>query len=363
MPLHYHRSPRPYQLPRHNSPNGRILTIICQTGARSGRQANGTANVNGFRNLFSLFAALLPAVCLLGANPTTRLSGRDLQGQPHEIPAAGRPTVVIFVRPGQKQSEIEVSETAQELASSKQLSILGIISGPTDPTLQTDLDAMHWTWPLLTDPSYTLSGAFQVNAWPTTIIFDSQGKIVGRIAGHPPSLKATLAAYVAYATGATTREEMEEQLTRQQIVQDSANEKAYRHLMVVQDFLTSGRTDDAAAQLRQAQDLTPTSDSARLLMARDMLILGETTQADALLATLDSTTQPGELALLRARSAIATGHWQKAKDLLLQAQAATPDPATQAETQYWLGILYTHNNDYQEAAQAFRKAYETARPR
>ncbi|GEM_PF-4473771 len=316
-----------------------------------------------FRKLFFLFAAVLPAAFLVAGNPTTRWTGRDLQDQPREIPTAGRPTVLVFLHPGQKQSDLAVSEVAQDLINAKQLSILGIMSGPADATLRPAVDALHWAWPLLSDPAYSLSGDFQVNAWPTTIIFDSQGNLVGRIAGRPLSLRASLAAYVAYASGTLTRAQLEEELTHQQIVQDSADQRAHRHLLLVQQFLASGRVEDAAAQMQQAQDLAPAAEPLRLLMARDLLLLGETTQADAILDTLDATTQSGELALLRARSAIAAGHWQKAKDHLLQAQTTSSDATSQAETQYLLGLIYTHDSNYQEAARCFRKAYEAALPR
>lgn len=315
-----------------------------------------------FRNLLFLSAVLLLATCLLAANPTTRSTARDLQNQPHDIPTAGRPTVLVFLHPGQKESDLAVSEVAQDLAKAKQLSILGIISGPADAAVRPAVDAIHWNWPLLTDPAYSLSGDFQVNAWPTTIIFDSQGNPVGRIAGRPYNLKASLAAYVAYVSGTLTRAQLDEELTRLQIVQDDADQKAHRHLLLVKQFLTSGRVEDAAAQMQQAQDLAPAAEALRLLMARELLLLGETTQADAVLATIEGTSQSGELALLRGRSAIAAGRWQEAKNLLLKPQTSFPDPTSQAETQYLLGVIHTHNNDYLQAAQAFRKAYETTLP-
>jgi tetratricopeptide (TPR) repeat protein len=195
-------------------------------------------------------------------------------------------------------------------------------------------------------------------AWPTTLVFDSQGNLVGRIAGHPLNHRASLAAYVAYVSGTLTRTELDEELTRQQIVQDDANQKAHRHLLLARQFLTSGRTDDAAAQVREAQQLHPSTPALRLLMARELLILGETTQAEALLGTLDAATQPDELAILKARCAIALGRWPEAKDYLQKTRPAAPDPATAAEMLYWLGMIYTHDADYPQAAEAFRKAYE-----
>lgn len=310
-----------------------------------------------FGNLLCLFVVLLPAAWLLADNPTTR--ARDLNNQPHDIPTAGRPTVLIFLHPGQKENDLAVSEVANDLANAKGLSIMGIISGPADAAPRRAVDAMGWNWPLLTDPSYSLSGDFQVNAWPTTIVFDAQGNPAGRIAGHPINLKNTLAAYIAYVSGTLTRAQLDEELTRQQIVQDDADQKAHRHLLLVQQFLTSGRVEDAAAQLQQAQDLCPAAEPLRLLMARELLILGETAQADSVLATVEGTSNPGELALLRGRCAIATGHWQEVKDYLAKAQAAQTDPAGKAEVQYWLGILSEHEANYRQAAEVFRKAYES----
>lgn len=311
-----------------------------------------------FRHLFATCTVLLPAVCLLGANPTTRVAARDLHNQPQQIPTPGRPTVLVFLRPGQPQSEQQISEISHDLGNAKQLSILGVVSG-SPATRPTTMEAMQWTWPILPDETYAISGAFEVFAWPTTIVFDAQGSFVGRIADHPLNHRANLTAYVAYASGTTTLAQMEDELNRQQVVQDDADQKAHRHLLIAQQFLTSGRTDDAATQVRKAQELQPSAPAVRLLMARELLILGETAQADALLATIDKTSQPEEFALLRGRCAIALGHWDDAKGFL-HARPISSEPAIAAETLYWQGILHTRDADYRHAADAFRKAYEAA---
>jgi tetratricopeptide (TPR) repeat protein len=157
-----------------------------------------------------------------------------------------------------------------------------------------------------------------------------------------------------------TRAQLDEELNRQQIVEDSAEQKALRHLLLAQQLLASGRSDDAKEQLKQAQDLTPTTEPVRMLMARAMLLLGDAKGADAVLTTLQGTSRPGELALLRGWSATVQERWKEARGCLLEAQNQPLDPAGRAECQYWQGIIYQHDGDFPHAAEAFRKAYESS---
>jgi thioredoxin-like negative regulator of GroEL len=316
--------------------------------------------VTRFRILAGLLMVLLQVGSAWAGSPTTRGVGNDLHGQRWEIPTAGRPTVVIFLRPDQKQSELEIDQVSQGLLQAKQVAVLGVVSGPDAGKRAQAVG--QWDWPLLADESFTLSGAFEVHAWPTTLIFDSKGKLAGRIAGNPASLKSKVAAYVAYVSGAMTRAQLDEELTRQGIVQDSGEQKAFRHLLLVQELLARGRVDEATAQLKQAHDLAPATESVRLLMARDMLLLGDAKEADAVLATLQGTSQRGEWALLCGRSAIVQGRWQEAAARLREAHDRPLGPAARAECQYWAGVVYQHDADFAHAAEAFRKAYESSRP-
>lgn len=301
-----------------------------------------------------LLLCVAASSALAGASPH-RIAA-DAAGKSLQLPVAGEVTLLVFLQPGQAHSDQAAAEVARQLASTPAIKVVGIVSGPA--AWQRAAIIMQWPWPLLTDEDYAASGTFDVHVWPTALLFDAAGRPVARLPGFPQSFAARLAAYTAFATGKLTQAQLDAELTQLHLVQDSADQKAARHLLLAEQFLAGRRLADAAQQLRQAQDLAPAADPVRLRLVRAELRLGESKAADDLLAAIDGAAVPAaEMELLRGWTALAQGRWEEARSSLLQAKQ---DGAQPAEVEYHLGCLYAHDGDYQRAADSFRQAFQAA---
>lgn len=268
-----------------------------------------------------------------------------------QLPVPGNVTVAIFVRPGQDQSQREIAEVEQVLGAYPEAKATAVISGPEAKSASTKLP-----WPIVLDEQYATSGRFEVHAWPSTVVFSPKGKAVGHLAGFPLNFRNNLQAYLAFAAGKSSRAELEQQLAEFRLVQDSADQKAWRHLLLVEELLAGGRVENARGELQHAEDLAPAGEKVRLRLAREQLRLGMTKPADDLLRTFGQKSgDPAELAFLRGWAAAEMGRWEEAERELLAALAAGIRPA---EGQYRLGMVYELQQQFPLAAGAFRQAYE-----
>ncbi len=307
----------------------------------------------------------IPTILLLLAMPLSVLAwqGQDAAGNRIEVPVAGQLSVVVFIQPGQSHSMREMDDVKQVLAGSaiRPVQVVAVVSGPDARRRALAIDAKQWSWPIAIDEQYACSGQFEVNAWPTAVLFDKAGKLAGRIAGSPLSFTSRFAAYLDFAGGRITRERLDEQLAESAVVEDSTDHKAMRHLRLVDQLLAAGRTEDAQAQLRQAQELSPTAEVVRLQLVRAMLLLNQAKPADELLAAVEGkSAQAGELACLRGWAACSLERWEQAEQFLSQARK---EGAPSAEVDYRLGVVYLNEGKYQEAADSLRHAYQaTTRP-
>ena len=292
--------------------------------------------------------------------------GPDTAGRQVQIPPAGQVSILLFFQPQQTHSQREIADLQNILANPQRrnIQLIGIISGPDSPQQAARMDPKLWHAPLLLDQQYEGSGRFAIAAWPTAVVVDPQGKIVGRIPGSPINFTVRLAAYLDFATGQITADQLEKQLADCSVIQDSADQKALRHLLLTEQLFASDRLADARKQLQAAQDLSPVADAVRLRLARAQLLLGEANLADDLLSTLEAKASPAtlpagdgtaaaQLLHLRGWAALSLGRWGEAEKLLLKARQQGAAPA---EVSYHLGLVYLHQGQHQQAAEAFRQA-------
>ena len=311
-----------------------------------------------------ILALILAQAALLGNLRAQTLpkpdawNGKDLAGNPAQVPAPGKVSVLVFVQPGQEQTRRQLADITKELPlAAGDLQLVAITSGPSALQHAREVEPAQWPFPVLVDEDYSASGKFEVHAWPTTVILDAHGTQVGRLPGWSVSFATSLPAYLAFAQGKSTRDELERALAAQGVVQDSSDQKASRHLMLAERLYQSDRRDDAAEQLKAAQDLAPATPALRLRLARAELLLGQVQKADDLLKTLEPAGLPaGELSLLRGWAAMAGERWPDAKALLLEALHQGADAA---QTHYRLGLVFTHEGDQPHAAEAFRNACQS----
>jgi len=95
-----------------------------------------------------------------------------------------------------------------------------------------------------------------------------------------------------------------------------------------------------------------------MLLLSDLLSqLGEPAKAITYLDAIPAdTAPPWRTALIRGRAHVRLDQYEQAIDPLKQATMLNPRPS---EAWYLLGVVYQKSSHHEDAAAAFRKAYET----
>lgn len=305
---------------------------------------------------------LLPAILLLliaiplraedaAIAPTTAMTAG---GEKVTIPVPGRPTLVAFVRGGQPQSQMALSQIQAALGDGADLSLMVVVSGPN---ASEQAGAFVGRGTVLVDHDFGLSGRLNVRAWPTIVLIGPDGRERAHLAGVPKSLRADLSAHLDFLAGRIDADRLRARLERHEVVGDSAGDAAGRRLEVARRLMRSGEFDAARHEIDEALKLRPDDPSLRLALARVMLLQGDTAGAAGVLDAIPAgAVPPGQLQTLRGRAAILTGRWQEARALLEDAVKLNPSPA---EAYYLLGIVHERAGDAGLAAAAFRRAFES----
>jgi hypothetical protein len=299
-----------------------------------------------------------------------QVTTRATDGAAVTIPTPGRPTLLLFVRVDQEQSRTAVEGAIAATKDSPGVQTLVILSSQdtpeqirklTGPASQpsgsgTPAVGSSPAWPVVIDPEFTLVGQYQVRVWPTSLVIMPDGKEVARLRGLPQTYARDLAAYLAFATGKIDRRALDQALGSAEIVGDSPQQMASRHLQVAQRLLEKGMVEQARIQLEQGLKLHPQDQRLQLTMARALLLLDQPAPAMALLEAYDDKSSlAGEVGTLKGWALVEQRKWDQAIVMLRGAVRLNPNPA---EAYYFLGIACQVKGQPVEAAAAFRSAYE-----
>lgn len=291
------------------------------------------------------------------APPTVKWTAQDTRGQQLAIPAADRSTVVLFVRGDQPQSKQAIQQAKTVLKSQDAVQAIVVLSGQQDAQAPATTAAnLGWTGPIVLDLDYAASGRLGVHVWPTTVVVSANGQQVAHLPGISSSFSTQLDAYLAFAAGKIDRNELTKRLGATDVVGDTAEQMAARHLQVAQRLMEKGLLDQAQAEIAEGLKRQPRNASLRLVLARILLRQGEIKQAQALIENFGADEIPAwQRSLLRGQLLLANKQWDAALPLLQEALKLNPDPA---ETQYELGRVYSQKGDWQHASEAFKAAFE-----
>lgn len=309
----------------------------------------------------------LPALCLALAGPAWAQDdpkaarpiwqATDLAGRSVQVPAAQQPTLILFIKAEQPQSEQALRTAAALLEKAGPLQAVAVFSGP-----EAKLSALKLTqnklWPaaVVADPNYAISGAMSIRAWPSTELVLASGEKCLHIAGLPGSYQRDLAAHLAFATGKIDRPTLEKQLAETGLVEDDPQQVARRHLHLARQHLAQGQVPQAHAELLAGLKIQPENALLRLALADVQVTLGHPEKALADLESLPADAAPAwQLGLLRGRALVALGRGDEAATTLEQALHLNPDPAP---AHYLLGLVHQQRGDWENAARAFRAAFE-----
>ncbi|MGN6369238.1 MAG: tetratricopeptide repeat protein [Phycisphaerae bacterium] len=276
--------------------------------------------------------------------------------------SAESPTLLLFLRADQQQSLEELSQLPSLAKDHPTVKVLAILSGD-DASSSTPKFAEKCPWPIIPDTTYAASGKFEVHVWPTTVLVAPQNggggggaKTIAHIPGLPISFASDLSAYLDFATNRIDRATLNKRLANRDLVVDTSDQKAARHIEVAHRLAAQGMKEEARAELARASSLNPADPLLRLSIARIHLILADPASAQKILNDPGlQNVAPLQLGTLKAWAAIQTNNFPLARQLLESSLALNPDPA---EADYLYGLVLLHDNDAAKAATYFRQAFE-----
>jgi tetratricopeptide (TPR) repeat protein len=284
-------------------------------------------------------------------------AAKDVRGQAVEVPQAGQASLLLFVRADQPQSLEAIRQANASLKSNPGVQAILVLSGPQDAgALSKVTDSAQWKGSAVIDPDYVAAGQMAVHVWPTTVVVGGNSEQLAHLPGMSKSYGTELDAYLEFATGKADQATLQRRLNTSEVIADSAEQMAGRHLQVAQRLLEKGSVDQASAELTEGLKLQPKSTSLQLAMAQVLLAQGQTQRALQIADDLDGKGVPAwQINLLRGRAMVMLGKWEQARPLLEQAVKLNPEPAP---AYYELALVYQHQKDWQRAAETFRVAFE-----
>jgi len=280
----------------------------------------------------------------------------------HEVtvPAPGKISVVLFVMTDQARSDEAMTQLRAVLsdeAAGADVQPVAVVSGHGSGVGAAQINGSDkWSWPVVVDPDYEASGLMSVRVWPSTVIVDQAGKHIARLPGLRESYTKDMRAYLAFTRGKIDSETLKQRLDTHGTVVSTANHVASRHLHLAQRLLEKGQVKLAYEELKRGLDTSPDDLELRLTLAQVHLMIGEPAEALTILDALDAgRVPPWRIETLRGRALVALDRFDEARTSLNVALKINPDPA---DAYYFLGRVHEHAGEYEQASDAYRKAFE-----
>lgn len=292
---------------------------------------------------------------LLGVDPW---HGKTLDGKDVVVPA-DKPSVMLFLRPGQKQSDEALKFVRTLTEKAPDVAVIVVVSGEgAEMRAQQAVKDQKITWPVVVDAQFEASGAFDVHVWPTTVVVNVKGDRVAHVASVPSAYLKDMEVYLDHVRGKIDDTALKQRLATSDVIADSPQQMAERHLKVAQQLADRRRADLAKSELEKAMSFKPEDPAVKLTIADLLSQLGEPAQALAYVELIPAeAAPPWRMALIRARSLVRLNRFEEALEPLKLATGLNPRPA---EAWYLTGLVHQKASRQSEAAEAFRKAYESS---
>jgi predicted negative regulator of RcsB-dependent stress response len=318
------------------------------------------SEISDFKSAISNALAIAALLCSMVspsfAAPAVKWDAQDFNGNKVSVPA-DRPSVIAFVRVDQGQSKDALKHVRSIVTDPKKVQVVVVLSGPLSAErVAVYAGELPQGWATVADPNFAASGKMNIHVWPTTLVVKADGTEAAHLAGLPKSYAHELQSYLDFAAGKIDEVELKQKLTSNDIVTDSPEQAAARHVQVAQRMLDQGRIDQARVELAEALKAFPRDPMLQVTLARVHVLLNEPSKAIEILDKLPADSGPAwRLAVVRGRALIALGKWDEAKSILPEALKLNPNPS---EAHYLLGLCFQHENDFRAAAEQFRLAFE-----
>lgn len=310
------------------------------------------------RILFIVLCLLTAPALAQDQTPTVQWSATDAAGRTLAVPDANRPTVILFVMPGQSMSAEALTQLKAALGEGAAATqAIAVVSGrDAEAHVEQVRQNAQWTDPIVVDPEYAACELMGVRAWPTTVIVDEAGAQLGHVGGLPRSYQKDIEAYLDFAHDRIDAEQLKDRLNTHHLVTSTGNQAVLGHVQAARRMLEQGDADAARQQLDTALAMGPQEPSLFLMMAHLRVQLDEPAAALELLDHVEpGSIAPFQLNVVRGRALLMQQKWDEARRLLENSLQLNPSPA---ETHYLLGLVEQHDENWQAAADHFRAAFE-----
>ncbi len=308
----------------------------------------------------------------------------DIRGTEVNVPTEGRPSVLLFLRADQAQSQQVLKMVS---AATPQIGLAHVVVVFSGPQAQEHAQAFAATvpvgtnnhspiraWPILADTEYTLSKLLGVAVWPATLVVQEDGVVVAHRGGAPLSLTVELQAYLDLALKRIDREGLRVRLAAvtddprgraknsPPLPGDGPGPRAAWLLEMGRKLREQGQAQEALALLADGLKLQPDSILLQVERIRALADLKQATLALDLLKHLPAGAMPAwEPELLRGRMLAALGQWDEARRLTDAVLAgAKRDSPLLGAAHYLMGTIYEHDRNWEKAAQEYRAAHAPA---
>jgi predicted CXXCH cytochrome family protein len=356
--------------------------------SRLGRTPTGETGPVGTRIRPAPAASSLPASVPSGITTAPRVpaadsqepvvakwSARDISGTDVNVPVERRPSVLLFLRVDQAQSQQVLKMVSAATPQIGLAQIVVIFSGPqAEEHAQAFRATKTVSWPIIADAEYSLSKPLGVAVWPATLVVQDDGVVVAHRGGAPLSLTVELQAYLDLATKKIDHEALR---TRLAAVNDDSRGRANRDAPLPGDepgpraawllemgrkLREQGQTEEALALLADGLKLQPDSVPLQVERIRALADLRQATLVLDLLKRLPAGALPAwEPELLRGRMLAAQAQWDEARRLAAAVLAGVKsDSPLRSAAHYLMGTIYEHDRNWEKAAQEYRAAQAPA---
>ncbi len=289
-------------------------------------------------------------------SPVPVLSLEDLEGKPVSVPDAGRFTVIVFWRPGQRFSEDALTDLAGVVRAleARRVAVVAVAEAGADPERSR---ALARTLPLrfLRDREGRAGEAFGIIVFPSTAVVGPDGRLRYYLPSRNTNYRILIEAHVQRTLGEISEEELGARLSRVGEVYGATAELVQATYKRGVTFVQEKRYDEAAAALSQALGLAPDLLEGHLQLGYVLLELGDPAQAlkQFELVLAKNPASPGAR-VGRGIARLRHGQTDEGIRLLEEAVVLNPEPV---RGHYELGRAYEARGDLERAIHHYRWAY------
>ncbi len=279
----------------------------------------------------------------------------DDRGRAVHIPDPARPSLVVFVQENSTEAAAMLKEIGQIIPADLSVQVTVVASGAFEgPAIATLKSATPDSWSLVIDPRNDAADTLGVRGRPLVLVLRTDGSQVVRLSARPSVLTMKLRPYLELAAGRLAPLPPVPPTTHP-AVEDPAKQLA-RNLRVVHRLIDEQKPQEALNVLEQLDRADRTAPPARCAEAKALIRIKRSAEA---LRVLDSigkvrNTSPEEV-IVRAEAWMSLNEWRQARLLLEQ---NVKQIENSAQGRQLLGQVYAHDQDWQQAAEQYRKAGE-----